>query len=218
MRVQVAAGERIPVDGRVVEGESDIDESLITGETLPRWAGRRSRRPCRHRQYDARHHGAGDGDRRRHAAGRDRAPHAGGRAGAGAVRPARGSCVAALRAGRACARRNHVHRLDAGRGRLGAGADLRRCGAHHHLPVRTRAGRSRRAGRGHKPPVRQRRHRQGSRWARAPGRGRYGRVRQDRHADARRAGAAKCGEIADATLAQRRRSRLQVAIRIRRPS
>ena len=37
MRVQVAAGERIPVDGRIVEGESEIDESLITGETLPRW-------------------------------------------------------------------------------------------------------------------------------------------------------------------------------------
>ncbi len=38
MRVQVAAGERVPVDGRIVEGESEIDESLITGETLPRWA------------------------------------------------------------------------------------------------------------------------------------------------------------------------------------
>jgi len=38
MRVQVAAGERVPVDGRILEGESEIDESLITGETLPRWA------------------------------------------------------------------------------------------------------------------------------------------------------------------------------------
>ncbi len=36
MRVLVAAGERIPVDGRVVRGDSDIEESLITGETLPR--------------------------------------------------------------------------------------------------------------------------------------------------------------------------------------
>jgi Cu2+-exporting ATPase len=36
MRVLVAAGERIPVDGRVVSGTSEIDESLITGETLPR--------------------------------------------------------------------------------------------------------------------------------------------------------------------------------------
>ncbi len=38
MRVLVAAGERVPVDGRVVSGTSDIDESLLTGETLPRTA------------------------------------------------------------------------------------------------------------------------------------------------------------------------------------
>ena len=35
MRIHVAAGERIPVDGRIVEGTTDIDASLITGETLP---------------------------------------------------------------------------------------------------------------------------------------------------------------------------------------
>jgi Cu2+-exporting ATPase len=38
VRVQVAAGERIPVDGRILSGTTDIDESLITGETVPRWA------------------------------------------------------------------------------------------------------------------------------------------------------------------------------------
>lgn len=36
MTIQVAAGERIPVDGQIVSGTTDIDESLITGETLPR--------------------------------------------------------------------------------------------------------------------------------------------------------------------------------------
>jgi Cu2+-exporting ATPase len=39
MRVQVAAGERIPVDGRVVSGAAQVDTSLITGETVPRQVG-----------------------------------------------------------------------------------------------------------------------------------------------------------------------------------
>ncbi len=34
-RVQVRPGERIPVDGRVREGQSSVDEALITGESLP---------------------------------------------------------------------------------------------------------------------------------------------------------------------------------------
>ncbi len=35
MHVLVAAGERLAVDGRVLKGESNIDRSIITGETLP---------------------------------------------------------------------------------------------------------------------------------------------------------------------------------------
>jgi Cu+-exporting ATPase len=34
-RVLVKPGERIPVDGRIVEGASAVDESLVTGESLP---------------------------------------------------------------------------------------------------------------------------------------------------------------------------------------
>ncbi len=38
MRIAVAAGERFPADGAIVHGTTSIDESLITGETLPREA------------------------------------------------------------------------------------------------------------------------------------------------------------------------------------
>ncbi len=34
-RLRVRPGERIPVDGRVIEGTSSVDESMLTGEPLP---------------------------------------------------------------------------------------------------------------------------------------------------------------------------------------
>ncbi len=34
-RLRVRAGERVPVDGTVIEGRSSLDESMITGEPLP---------------------------------------------------------------------------------------------------------------------------------------------------------------------------------------
>ncbi|MBB4019416.1 Cu2+-exporting ATPase [Chelatococcus caeni] len=39
MTLMVAAGERIPVDGEIIAGQSDIDCSLVNGESLPREAG-----------------------------------------------------------------------------------------------------------------------------------------------------------------------------------
>jgi Cu+-exporting ATPase len=35
MRVRIRPGERVPVDGTVIAGSSEIDESMLTGETLP---------------------------------------------------------------------------------------------------------------------------------------------------------------------------------------
>jgi Cu+-exporting ATPase len=34
-RVKVLAGEKIPVDGEVIEGETEADESMLTGESMP---------------------------------------------------------------------------------------------------------------------------------------------------------------------------------------
>ncbi len=39
MQIIVAAGERIAADGIVIDGRSDIDESLITGESVPKAIG-----------------------------------------------------------------------------------------------------------------------------------------------------------------------------------
>jgi Cu2+-exporting ATPase len=43
MTVLAAAGERIAVDGTVLEGESEVDTSLITGESLPTGAAKGTR-------------------------------------------------------------------------------------------------------------------------------------------------------------------------------
>ncbi len=97
--VLLRPGERCAVDGTVVEGRSEIDQSLITGETLYASAEPGTSVYSGHTQRFRRFACPGGGDIRRHAAGGDHA--AAGERGAGAVAlcAAGGSGLAALCAG-----------------------------------------------------------------------------------------------------------------------
>ena len=72
--VLVKPGASVPVDGDVVDGESEVNEALLTGESLPGGEIRGHHRHRRQHQRQRRAHGARHEGRRRHRARRHHAP------------------------------------------------------------------------------------------------------------------------------------------------
>ena len=135
-------GERVPVDGAVLEGRSAVDESMVTGEPIPVEKEPGDAGDRRHRQRHRRLRHARGAGRRGHAARADR-PH--GRRGAAQPRahPATGGPRSPLvRAGGRGDRGADRARVGARRARAAPGlrARQRGRGADHRVPLRARAG------------------------------------------------------------------------------
>ena len=139
-RLRVRPGEKLPVDGVVLEGESAVDESMLSGEPIPveKRAGDRvvggtlngTGKPA----------DAGRKSRRAHAARADRRAGRRGPAQPRADPEPRGPGGGLVRAGRGGGRGRHLP--DLGRIRARAAARVRARergrGADHRLPLRAR--------------------------------------------------------------------------------
>ena len=108
----VRPGEKIATDGVVVEGASAVDQSLLTGESVPVEVGARQRGRRRDGQHVRPARRARDAGRRRHGARADRAARRGGAVGQGAGAAARRPRLGGLRPGRD--RRSRSRRSPAG--------------------------------------------------------------------------------------------------------
>ena len=184
-RLRVRPGERVPVDGVVVEGTTTVDESMVTGEPIP---GREGRAEQGHRRHGQRHGHVRDGGaarRQRHAARADRPTGRRGAALPCADSTAGGHRRRLVRAGRDSGCRRDLRGL----GHLGAGAAHgtcareRRRGADHRVPVCAWPGHSHVHHGRHGSRRRVGRAASQCRGARSDGAGRHRRGRQDRHPD-----------------------------------
>ena len=70
-RLRVRPGERVPVDGVVLDGKTTVDESMVTGEPIPVEKTAGAQGHGRHRERHRHDRDRGGARRRRHAAGAD---------------------------------------------------------------------------------------------------------------------------------------------------
>ena len=150
--VLVRPGEKIPLDGEIIEGNSYVDESMLTGEPVPvedvRHAGHR-----RHAEHVRQFHAARDPYRGGHHAGAHH-PHGRGRARRAPAHPGAGGPRHRLvRAGRDGRGPAHLPALAVPRPRASPVARAGQCRgrADHRLPLRHGPGHADLHHGGHRP-------------------------------------------------------------------